>query len=133
MAMPVGGKSESVSAMISTEMVGLYKELFGRGPTKARTQIFEDVILCTLEDTLTKSEKNMAKLQEHQRLREIRLFFQHSSEGEFRGTIEKITGRKVRAFVSGMDTAQDVAAELFYLEPVDLDGDKPSGPVPTLG
>ena len=32
-------------------------------------------------------------------------------------TVEQITGRKVRGFVSGIDTHQDIAAEVFYLEP----------------
>ncbi len=46
------------------------------------------------------------------------MFFQHASDAAFTGTVEEITGRKVRAFVSGMDTEQDVATEVFYLEPI---------------
>lgn len=114
--------NQSMSATISREMVGLYKELFGRGPTKAGTVIAENVILCTLEDSLTAAERNLATMGEHQRLRDVRVFFQHASEEEFRSAIEKITGRKVRAFVSGIDTSKDVSAEVFYLEP---DGDTP--------
>ena len=45
------------------------------------------------------------------------MYFQHATEDEFRETVERITGRKVRAFVSGIATEQDVSAELFYLEP----------------
>ena len=104
-------------ATISREMVRLYKDLFGRGPTKAHTVIAQDVILCTLEDSLTLAERNMAEMGEHQRLRDVRTFFQHASDKEFRGVIEEITGREVRAFVSGIDTAKDVSSEVFYLEP----------------
>jgi hypothetical protein len=32
-------------------------------------------------------------------------------------TIVVITGRRVRAFISGMDASQDVSCEVFYLEP----------------
>jgi hypothetical protein len=39
------------------------------------------------------------------------------SEDDFVGIVEQITGRKVRAFVSGVDTKRDVSSELFYLEP----------------
>jgi uncharacterized protein YbcI len=46
------------------------------------------------------------------------MFFQHASEREFTETVEEITGRNVWAFVSGMDTHQDVASEIFYLEPI---------------
>jgi uncharacterized protein YbcI len=54
---------------------------------------------------------------EHQRLRDVRLFFQYARESDFREVVERITGRRVRAFVSGMDAAQDVSCEVFYLEP----------------
>jgi uncharacterized protein YbcI len=100
-------------------MVRIYKEQFGRGPTKARTQIMSDLVVCTLEDSLTPAERNLASMGEHQRLRDVRLFFQYSTEDELRGVVEEITGRKVRAFVSGIDTAQDVSSELFYLAPAD--------------
>jgi uncharacterized protein YbcI len=105
-------------AEISNAMVRLYKEQFGRGPTKAATHYAgPNCLVSTLEDSLTPAERNMAALGEHQRLRDVRLFFQHASEQHFRDIIEGITGRKVRAFVSGMDTHQDVASEVFYLEP----------------
>jgi hypothetical protein len=54
---------------------------------------------------------------EHQRLRETRTFFQYASEQEFVEATERITGRRVRAFVSGTDTRVDVSSEVFYLEP----------------
>lgn len=109
--------TENVRAAISREMVRLYKEQFGRGPTKASTVIAKDLIVCTLEESLTPAERNMVKLGEDQRLRDVRMFFQHASEDSFREVIERITGRKVRAFVSGIDTGKDVSTEVFYLEP----------------
>jgi hypothetical protein len=54
---------------------------------------------------------------EHQRLRDTRMFFQYALEQEFRETVERITARTIRAFISGIDTGQDVSAELFYFEP----------------
>jgi uncharacterized protein YbcI len=111
-------RGRSVTAQISTEMVRLYKDLFGRGPTLARTNFAgADVIVVTLEDTLTPAERTMAELGEHQRLRDVRLFFQYAREQDFRELIERATGRKVRAFISGMDTRADVACEVFYLQP----------------
>ncbi|MEA2375624.1 MAG: hypothetical protein QOD53_2087 [Thermoleophilaceae bacterium] len=110
----------SVQMELSNEMVRLYKELFGRGPTKSRTNFAgPDVVLCTLENSLTRAEQNMIKLEEHQRVRDVRTFFQHSAEAEFVSVVERVTGRKVRAFVSGTDTRRDVSSEVFYLEPND--------------
>jgi uncharacterized protein YbcI len=105
-------------AELSRAMVRLYKERFGRGPTKAHSAYATpDLLICTLEDSLTPAERALAELGEHQRLRDIRTFFQHASEEAFVGTVEQITGRSVRAFVSGIDTDHDVSSEVFYLEP----------------
>jgi uncharacterized protein YbcI len=110
----------SLHAEISREMVRIYKEQFGRGPTKAKTSFADaDTIVSTLEDSLTPAERNLVALGEHQKLRDVRMFFQHASEANFLEAIERLTGRKVRAFVSGIDAEKDVATEVFYLEPRD--------------
>jgi uncharacterized protein YbcI len=116
----------SLPMQISNEMVRLYKEMFGRGPTRSRTHFAgPDTIVSTLEDSLTQTERNMVAMGEHHRLRDIRMFFQYASEAEFREAVERLTGRKVRAFVSGMDTVNDVATEIFYLEPESNNGGAP--------
>ena len=108
----------SVLAQITEEMVRLYKEQFGRGPTTARTNFAgPDTILCTLENTFTPAERNLAHMNEHQRLRDTRLFFQYASISEITGVVEQLTGRRIRGFISGIDTTKDIAAEVFYLEP----------------
>ncbi len=126
---PVGGTSmesvESAAAKersalreISTAMVQIYKDQFGRGPTKVRTSYAgRDVLVCTLEHTLTPAERNLQAMGEHQRLRDIRLLFQYAEESRFVAPVERITGRKVKAFISGIDTNADVACELFVLHP----------------
>lgn len=108
----------SVLADVSRAMVRLYKEQFGRGPTKARTDFAgPDTVVCTLEDTFTPAERRLAEMGEHQRLRDTRLYFQHATHKQFCTVIEGLLDRKVHAFVSGVDTRQDVSAEIFYLEP----------------
>src|SRR3954451_20113078 len=117
-APPQSSARRSMLAEISNEMVGLYKTLFGRGPTRARTNwAGPDTLICTLEDSLTPAEQSMVRLGENQRLRDVRLFFQYATEDRFRELIERLTGRKVRGFVSGMDVEEDIAAEIFYLVP----------------
>jgi uncharacterized protein YbcI len=103
---------------VTNAMVRIYKEQFGRGPTKARSDYAgPDLLVATIENSLTPAERSMLALGEHQRVRETRLFFQHACESYFVTTVQEITGRKVRAFVSGTDTGQDVSTEVFYLEP----------------
>jgi uncharacterized protein YbcI len=103
---------------ISYAMVQIYKDQFGRGPTKVRTNYAgPDVLACTLEHTFTPAERNLQAMGEHQRLRDIRLLFQYAEEARFTEPVERITGRKVKAFISGIDTNADVACELFVLHP----------------
>jgi uncharacterized protein YbcI len=113
----VDGGNDSIQAEISREMVRLYKDLFGRGPTRARTEFAgPDALICTLENTFTPAERRLAEMGEHQRLRDTRLYFQAATEDKFREAVERATGRKVRAFLSGLDADTDVCAEVFYLE-----------------
>jgi uncharacterized protein YbcI len=105
-------------AEISREMVRLYKDQFGRGPTKARTNFAgPDTVVCTLEDSFTPAERKLAGMGEHQRLRDTRLYFQYATADDFRSVIERILGRKVRAFNSSVDTETDVSVEVFHLYP----------------
>ena len=107
---------------VSNHMVRLYKEQFGRGPTKARTEFAgPNVLVCTLEDSFTPAESRLADMGEHQRLRDTRLYFQHATKEQFTGTIERILNRKVRAFNSSVDTHEDVSVEVFHLEPSSSD------------
>lgn len=53
-----GGPSSSGSkcAAVSSHVVRTMSEYTGRGPTKARTHIHDDVVTVSLQDTLTKGE-----------------------------------------------------------------------------
>ena len=111
---------QSLLLQVSNEMVRLYKDLFGRGPTRARTDwAGPDTLLCTLRDSFTPAERNLAKMGEHQRLRDTRLFVQYATQEEFAPAIERVVDRKVVGMVSGVDTHEDISTEVFYLKPFD--------------
>jgi uncharacterized protein YbcI len=105
-------------------MVQLYKVQFGRGPTQARAAwAGDDMLVVTLEDTLTPAERNLVKMGEHQRLRDMRMFFQYATVREFCEPIEVLTGRKVRSFLSGIDTEVDgLSIEAFIMHPRGYEG-----------
>ncbi len=111
-------------ASLSNAMVRIYKEQFGRGPTKARSSwCGPDVITVLLENTLTPAERNLRNLGEHKHLRDLRLLFQYAEANLFCEPVERLTGRKVRAFISGIDTEADVATETFVLHPSGYEGE----------
>jgi uncharacterized protein YbcI len=104
---------------LSNAMVRIYKEQFGRGPTKTRTAYAgPNTIVTTLEESMTAAERSMVKRGAHLRVTETRLWFQEATREEFINTVQAITGREVRAFMSGMDSYADVAVETFSLVPV---------------
>src|SRR3954471_24908458 len=109
---------------ISNAMVQIYKHQFGRGPTAARTHWSgPDAVMCILEDTLTPAERNLVKLDEHQRLRDTRMFFQYATVREFCEPVERITGRTVRSFQSSIDTKVDgMAVETVVSYPEGQEG-----------
>jgi uncharacterized protein YbcI len=117
------GRNSSLLSELAREMVRLFKEQFGRGPTSARVAwAGPDVLVAVLEDTLTPAERNLARMGEHERLRETRSFFQYASVPEFCEPVERLTGRKVRAFISGIDTVVNgLSVETFVLHPPGAD------------
>lgn len=106
----------SLLAEVSNAMVRLYKDIFGRGPTRVRCEFAgPDVLVCVLRDTLTPAERNLVRMGGDLRMREIRTFFQHAAEEDFRAIVEGVLGRHVVAFTSGIDVAEDVSTEVFLL------------------
>jgi uncharacterized protein YbcI len=114
----------SLLMSLANEMVRLTKEQFGRGPTAARALwAGPDVLIVVLEETLTPAERSLVRMGEHERLRETRMYFQYASVRELCEPVERLTGRTVRAFISGIDTEADgLVTETFVLYPEGEEG-----------
>ena len=119
----VNGAAElSQLAEISNAIMAVYSEQFGREPDRAHSHyVGADAVTCFLRGTLTRAERRLTTLDEHQRLRDMRMLFQYSAEEEFRQAVEQVTGRSVIAFISGIDTKTDIATEIFLFEPLAAD------------
>jgi uncharacterized protein YbcI len=103
---------------VSTAMVALHKEQFGRGPIHARSDFAgANTLVCTLENALLPAEHAMLAMGEHQRVRESRMFFQVATADAFIKAVEVITNRHVRAFASALDPDADVVWEIFTFTP----------------
>lgn len=113
----------TLNVAISNAVVHLMRESTGRGPTKARTSIRDDVVLVMLEHVLTKAESRLAALGRADKVIELRGTIQETMRVDLVAAVERLTGRRVRAFMSTNHTEPDIAAELFVLEPLSQDGD----------
>jgi uncharacterized protein YbcI len=106
-----------LGAQISRAVVQLWHEHTGRGPTKARTTITEDLVVVLMADTLLKAERNLAAAGKVEQVLSMRRAFQDTMGEELTAVVEGLTGRKVAAFMSHNHVDPDLAAEVFVLEP----------------
>ena len=108
-------RPQSNSSIISREIVRLHARLYGRGPTKAKTYVHSEYVLCALEDIFTPSEVTLIEAEKAELVRETRVAFQDAMRDEFVGVVQRATGRRVRAFHSQIDPQSNTAAEVFLL------------------
>ena len=108
-------------AMISKEIVRLQAEYYGKGPTKAKTYVFDDLVVVVLEETFTRAEKTLVQRGEADAIQHIRRRFQQHMAEDFTSVVEQATGRSVRAFLSETNIEQDVSVETFLLADVRTD------------
>lgn len=102
-------------AEIATRIVRLHSEYYGKGPTKARAYIAEDVVVVVLEETFTKAERTLLERGESEPIQQIRRRFQQAMADDFKSIVEQATGRVVRAFLSETNLEADVSVEFFLL------------------
>ena len=102
-------------ATISREIVRLQAEYYGKGPTRAKTYIVEDLVVVVLEESFTRAEKTLAERGEKDAIEHIRRRFQQQMADDFTSVVEQATGRKVRVFLSETNIDQDVSVETFLL------------------
>lgn len=98
-------------------MVGLYRRFYGRGPTRARTVMVEDVVMCRMFDPFTTAERTLLDRDRRADVARVRHAFQEAMREEFVEIIERLVGRKVVAFLSDVHIDPDMLVELFFLEP----------------
>jgi uncharacterized protein YbcI len=110
---PTGG---SLAAAISNAIVRIMAEYTGRGPTKARTSIRDDLIVVLMRETLTKAERSLLAAGQHDFVLETRKRHQNTMREDFVAAVQILTERKVIAFMSTNHLEPDMAAELFVLE-----------------
>ncbi len=105
----------SISSAISGAVVQLMREYTGRGPTKARTYVNEDLITVVLQDTLTMGERSLVRDGEGELVLTSRKAFQRTMSSQMIAAVERHSGRRVVAFLSDNHIDPDVAVESFVL------------------
>ncbi len=118
---PISDGQGTLRAEISTAIVGLYKEYYGKGPTHCRTYLEPELVVVVLGEGYTVGEGTLFEAGKWYEVRQARLIWQDSMQERFVESIEGLTQRKVKAFMSANRQEPDYAVELFVLEPPDAE------------
>jgi uncharacterized protein YbcI len=110
---------EGLTGAISAAMVTLYGEVYGHNRTTASTYINDNVVVCILEDILTRSEQEQVAAGGASEVIDGRVAFQADREDAFSAAVERLTLRRVVAFMSANQTSPGIACEMFFLEPIE--------------
>jgi uncharacterized protein YbcI len=117
----------ALNAALANELGKLVAEFTGRGATRSRAFIHQDLVVCVFEDGATRAERNLVAAGKADLVRLQRDALQQAMGPQLVAAIERLTGRRVRTFLSGMDASGAAAIEAFLLEPEPpaVDGNAP--------
>jgi uncharacterized protein YbcI len=104
-------------AAISTSIVGMLHEHYGRGPMKAKTYALDDIIVVVMRGSgFTALEQTIMDSGEPDRVVAMREDFQRVMAGRYKEMIETLTQRKVLAFLSQAHVEPDITMEIFFVD-----------------
>ena len=120
---------------VSGALSRIYRDQYGHGPTRVRTQwAGPDALLCILDGTLAAEERTLVRLGGGKRLRDTRTSVHHAMVDVYGPPVERITGRTLQAFHSSCDVdAGGQSIEVFVFHPAGHDGPSRSDPPKPLG
>jgi uncharacterized protein YbcI len=106
----------ALNAAITRAVVGQQRAMTGRGPNRAHAFYRGDVIVVILEETMTRSERSLVAAGQHETVRQFRVAVQDAMRAPLIETVERLTGAKVRAFMSTHHVDPDLAVSVFLLD-----------------
>jgi uncharacterized protein YbcI len=115
-AEPVYLKGGELNAALTSAVVGIYRTHLGRGPSSASSFHEHDVVTVIMRDVMTPVEMSLSRSGKGQAVTDMRHLYQETMEIDFKAAVERLTGRKVVAFISGNHVDPDIAVEMFILD-----------------
>ena len=111
-----------LNAALANEIGKLMADFSGRGATRSRAFVYQDMVVCLLENGATKAEVNLVASGRAELVRAARDALQRALEPQLVDAVQSLTGRTVRTFLSGTSPGGEDSVEVFVLEPVDPPG-----------
>jgi uncharacterized protein YbcI len=107
----------ALNAALANELGKLIADFTGRGATRSRAFIHQDLVVCLLENGATRAETNLVAAGKSELVRLQRDALQRAMGPDLIAAVERLTNRRVRTFLSGTDHDGGAAIEAFVLEP----------------
>jgi uncharacterized protein YbcI len=85
-------QGSSLHVELSNAIVGFMREYTGRGPTKSRTSIRDNVVVVMLEQTLTKGEQVLVEKGRIEQVLTLRREYQEAMREESSARVAELTG-----------------------------------------
>jgi uncharacterized protein YbcI len=108
-----------LATAIASMVVQVLRQYTGRGPTKSRTYLNEDLIVVVLQGTFTPAERSLVADGKDDVVLSGRRALQGIMRADLIAGIEGLTGRTVVAFLSDNSIEPDVKVKSFVLAPQD--------------
>ncbi len=108
--------ASSLQLEIANAVVRANKELFGRGPTKARVIIHGDIVVCMLAECQTRAERTLIQNGRHEAVAQFRNEMHSVACPKLTRIVEALTGRRVAACIPGIDLEADEQVLTFRLD-----------------
>jgi uncharacterized protein YbcI len=106
----------SLLSTISREMVKAMKSFYGRGPTKAKSYLIDDLLFVVMRGGMTEAEQTLLDAGEGDAVRGFRQHFENVMAERLIGTIEQLTERKVVTYQNQVLFDPHTIIEIFLFE-----------------
>lgn len=107
---------EELLDAVSAAMSALHERYYGRTPANTKSRMMgDDLLACVLGGVYNDVEKTMIELERSAIVQETRSAFQSAMQHKFIAEIERLSGRRVLAFISNHHVGPDLEIELFVL------------------
>jgi uncharacterized protein YbcI len=101
---------------ISNEIVRAQKQYWGKGPTHAKSYMFDDMLFVVMHGGLTTAELTMLDFEESELVRGFRQRFEDKMTSRLIGLIEELTGRNVVTYQSQILFDPHRVIEMFVFD-----------------
>jgi len=102
---------------LTRSVVHLHKEYIGHGPSRARTYISDDVVVCVLQGGFTRAERTLLERGRTEGVIQQRRAVDEALRQPLSDTVERLLERRVVGFTSAVQPAGELSTVVFLLEP----------------